>query len=170
MNRYTLQVAPEILNQTTLFREDDLSPEVMKIRNSEVTMNDTHRIRLILVWLCAFGGWGCAHQSELSHDHEQAALGMGIVVGTRGYQELQQALAQPDGSAQAVEGQVTKIEGAAYLIKDMTGNVLRLPLDQNTTIDRPAHVGDWIKAYLDNHGRAIFIRNIDEELPKKEAE
>jgi len=37
-------------------------------------------------------------------------------------------------------------------------------LDQNTSIDRPAHVGDWIKAFLDEGGRAIFIRNIDEEF------
>ena len=133
-------------------------------------MNDTHQIRLILVWLCALGAWGCVSDSELRHDHEQAALGMGIVVGTRGYQEIQQELAQPDASAQTVEGQVTKIEGAAYLIKDHAGHVLRLPLDQNTVIDRPAHVGDWIKAYLDEHGRAIFIRNIDEELLTKETE
>ena len=76
--------------------------------------------------------WGCIPEPELRHDSEQAALGMGIVLGTRGYQEIQQELAQPDASAQAVEGQVTKIEGAAYLIKDNAGNILRLPLDQNT--------------------------------------
>ena len=133
-------------------------------------MNDTHHIRLILVLLCVVGAWGCVPEPELRHDNEQAALGMGIVLGTRGYQEIQQELAQPDASAQAVEGQVTKIEGAAYLIKDNAGNILRLPLDQHTTIDRPAHVGDWIKAFLDEHGRAIFIRNIDEELLTKETE
>ena len=133
-------------------------------------MNNTHQIRLILVWLCAVASWGCGSDPGLRHDHEQAALGMGIVLGTRGYQDLQQELAQPDAFAQAVEGQVTKIEGAAYLIKDNAGNVLRLPLDQNTTIDRPAHVGDWIQAFLDAHGRALFIRNIDEELLTKETE
>ena len=131
-------------------------------------MNAAHPIRLFLLLLCALGAWACAPESELRHDHEQAALGMGIVVGTRGYQELQPQLAQPDVFAKTVKGQVTKIEGAAYLIKDSAGTVRRLPLDQNTTIDRPAHVGDWVKAYLDDHGRAIFIRNIDEELLTKE--
>ena len=127
----------------------------------EVIMNYT-RYRLILVtFLVTAGLWGCALDQE-RQDNQQADIGLGIVLGTRGYQEVQQELELPDAYEKAVEGQVTKIEGAAYLIKDMAGNVLRLPVDQNTTIDRPAHIGDWIQAFLDKAGRAIFIRNIDE--------
>ncbi len=127
-------------------------------------MNHTGIKLLILTLLCLVGFWGCQIEPGIEHDNEQAAIGLGIVLGTRGYQEIQRELALPNAYARTVEGQVTKIEGAAYLIKDIAGKFSRLPLDQNTTIDRPAHVGDWIKAFFDEGGRAIYIRNIDEEF------
>lgn len=127
-------------------------------------MNHTYAKFLILLLISLAGLWGCALDPENGHDNEQAAIGLGIVLGTRGYQEIQQELAKPDAYAKIVEGQVTKIEGAAYLVQDIAGKFQRLPVDQNTTIDRPAHVGDWIEAFLDKQGRAIFIRNIDEEF------
>ena len=108
--------------------------------------------------------WGCAHDHTSGPDTQQADIGLGIVLGTRGYQEVQKELAVPGAYSKAVEGQVTKIEGAAYLIRNIAGDIHRLPVDQNTSIDRPAHIGDWIQAYLDRRGRAIFIRNIDEEF------
>ncbi len=121
--------------------------------------------RLLIISLISLIGLGaCALEPGIGHDNKQAAIGLGIVLGTRGYQEVQKELAEPDAYARTVEGQVTKIEGGAYLVKDRAGKFQRLPVDQNTTIDRPAHVGDWIEAFLDKHGRAIFIRNIDEEF------
>ena len=119
---------------------------------------------IFLGLLMVTGSWSCALDEGLQQDTQQSDIGLGIVLGTRGYQEIQEELALPGAYAQAVEGQVTKIEGAAYLIKDMTGEVHRLPVDQNTSIDRPAHIGDWVQAFLDQQGRAIFIRNIDEEF------
>ena len=89
------------------------------------------------------------------------------MLGTRGYQEIQKDLALPS-SAQTTEGQVEAIEGAAYIVRAINEAEHRIPFDQNTTIDRPAHLGDWIKAYLDDHGRAIHIRNIDEEFMERE--
>ena len=127
-------------------------------------MNNPCFRRLILLLISLVGLGGCAIESGIGHDNEQAAIGLGIVLGTRGYQEVQEELVKPDAYARTVEGQVTKIEGAAYLVKDISGKFQRLPVDQNTTIDRPAHVGDWIEAFLDKRGRAIFIRNIDEEF------
>jgi hypothetical protein len=41
---------------------------------------------------------------------------------------------------------------------------VRLPVDENTRIDRPAHVGDWIEAQMDQAGRARIIRNIDDQI------
>lgn len=36
-------------------------------------------------------------------------------------------------------------------------------LDENTRIDRPAHVGETIRALLDDRGRAVVIRNTDKD-------
>jgi hypothetical protein len=36
-----------------------------------------------------------------------------------------------------------------------------VPHDENTRIDRPAHVGDRIQSWLDRHGRAVLIRSLD---------
>ncbi|MCB9772948.1 MAG: hypothetical protein H6750_01300 [Nitrospiraceae bacterium] len=57
-----------------------------------------------------------------------------------------------------------KIEGAAYVVHVNDQIEARLPFDENTQIDRPAHVGDWIEAQLDQSGRARIIRNIDGQM------
>lgn len=123
--------------------------------------------------LFVLGVSGCVTEPELGTETEvtqnanQEQLGLGIVLGTRGYQEVQKDLGLPSDT-QTKEGQVVAIEGAAYVVQDITEQEHRIPVDQNTTIDRPAHVGDWIEAYLDDHGRAVHIRNIDEEFMAKE--
>jgi len=55
------------------------------------------------------------------------------------------------------------VEGGAYLIRDVRGQEHRIPHDENTRIDRPAHVGDRIQSWFDRHGRAVLIRSLDEE-------
>lgn len=124
----------------------------------------------ILGITCLFvlGVSGCVTEPELKQNSDQEVLGLGIVLGTRGYQEVQKYLASPGAFSLALEGQVIKIEGAAYVVKEITQEERRIPVDQNTTIDHPAHIGDWIAAYLDSHGRAIHIRNIDEEFVARE--
>jgi len=119
--------------------------------------------------LVLLGASGCITEPEIKQNTSQEYLGLGIVLGTRGYQEIQKDLASPGAFSLALEGQVVKIEGAAYVVKEVTQQERRIPVDQNTTIDHPAHVGDWIAAYLDSHGRAIHIRNIDEEIIAREA-
>jgi hypothetical protein len=59
-------------------------------------------------------------------------------------------------------GQVTAIEGGAYVLRDVRGIESRVAHDENTRIDRPAHVGDRIEVFIDDRGRAILIRNIDQ--------
>ena len=41
------------------------------------------------------------------------------------------------------------------------GEDIRIPYDENTKIDRPAHVGDHIQSWLDHRGRAVVIRSLD---------
>lgn len=141
-----------------------------KIRLTKCTFL-TSRLRsgvLGIICLLALGASGCMTEPEIKQDSDQEVLGLGIVLGTRGYQEVQKDLASPGAFSLALEGQVIKIEGAAYVVKEITQQERRIPIDQNTTIDHPAHIGDWIAAYLDSHGRAIHIRNIDEEFMARE--
>lgn len=106
---------------------------------------------------------GCAG-NQAPVDSEQVHLGMGIVEGTKGYQQLQQEDWAANGTMKIVQGQVLQIEGGAYVVH-RTGQIdIRLPVDENTRIDRPAHVGDWIEAQLDQNGLARIIRNIDGEI------
>jgi hypothetical protein len=103
---------------------------------------------------------GCTQivsQEQLSQEY----LGLGIVSGTLGEQKR---LEFPSGElpSSSIVGQVQAVEGAAYLIRDRQGRELRIPHDENTRIDRPAHVGDQIQSWLDRHGRAVLIRSLDE--------
>jgi hypothetical protein len=58
---------------------------------------------------------------------------------------------------------VTTVEGGAYVIQEANGIERRVAHDENTRIDRPAHIGDWIEAFMDDNGRAVLIRNIDHD-------
>ena len=98
----------------------------------------------------------------------QEHLGRGIVAGTLGAQQEHVGAPIAMGSAQVVAGQVLQIEGGAYVVRQFDGAERRLPLDENTRIDRPAHVGDRIEAYVDGSGRALHIRNIDQEYWRDE--
>lgn len=102
---------------------------------------------------------GCA-QSVVQGNSSQEYLGMGIVSGTLGEQQrVAQRVGEP--SSVSVVGQVQALEGGAYLIRDVQGQEIRIPHDENTRIDRPAHVGDRIQSWLDRHGRAVLIRSLD---------
>jgi len=102
---------------------------------------------------------GCA-QSVVQGQSSQEYLGMGIVSGTLGEQQrVAQCVGEP--SSLSVVGQVQALEGGAYLIRDVQGKEIRIPHDENTRIDRPAHVGDRIQSWLDHRGRAVLIRSLD---------
>ena len=117
-----------------------------------------------LIAMVSVGGLlGCATQMS-EPTSEQAALGLGIVEGTKGIQQLQEDPTMRNGVVTKVRGQVHQIEGAAYVVLTNTRSEVRIPVDENTEIDRPAHKGDWIDAYVNEAGRALFIRNVDDEI------
>lgn len=103
---------------------------------------------------------GCFQTAVQELSSQQEYLGMGIVSGTLGEQKR---VAQFPGEPTSVSviGQVQAVEGGAYLIRDAQGKEIRIPHDQNTRIDRPAHVGDHIQSWLDRQGRAVLIRGLD---------
>ncbi len=111
---------------------------------------------------------GCVH-SVTDDQARQEYLGIGIVSGTLG--EQKRAAQFPwEPSSISVVGQVQALEGGAYVIRDHQGHDFRVPHDENTRIDRPAHVGDHIRCWFDRHGRALLIRNIDSNGPLTSAE
>lgn len=112
--------------------------------------------------LMAFIG-GCGTPSAETN-WRQADLGLGIVEGTKGYQQIQKDILSSNRVMRKVQGQVLQIEGAAYVVHMNDRIEVRLPVDENTRIDRPAHVGDWIEAHMDQAGRARIIRNIDDQI------
>ncbi len=93
----------------------------------------------------------------------QEDLGRGIVWGTLG--AMDQHGTSGVSAAPVISGQVTSLEGAAYVVRQSDGRESRVPHDENTRADRPAHLGDRIEAVLDAGGRATRIRNIDGRMP-----
>ena len=117
--------------------------------------------RLMLVLPLVIGATACA-QPTLQGSSSQEDLGMGIVSGTLGAQS-RSALSGGEQSSASLVGQVQAVEGGAYLVRDVRGQEHRIPHDENTRIDRPAHVGDRIQSWFDRHGRALLIRSLDED-------
>ena len=115
--------------------------------------------RALLLPVMLIVATGCAQPVVQGHS-SQEYLGIGIVSGTLGEQQ-RVALCAGEPSSISVVGQVLTLEGGAYLVRNSQGQELRIPHDENTKIDRPAHVGDRIQSWLDRHGRAVLIRSLD---------
>ena len=93
----------------------------------------------------------------------QEDLGRGIVRGTLGAQPGSEVRFPISANAFSLKGQVTAVEGGAYVLQEVSGIERRVAHDENTRIDRPAHVGDRIEVFMDDKGRAVIIRNIDHD-------
>ena len=94
---------------------------------------------------------------------KQEDEGQGIVQGTLGAQQTCDVRLVMPTKVFSLLGQVTEVEGGAYVLQEISGIERRVAHDKNTRIDRPAHVGGRIEAFVDNKGRAVLIRNIDQE-------
>ena len=51
----------------------------------------------------------------------------------------------------------------AYVLQEVSGVERHVTHDEDTRIDRPAHVGDRVEAFVDGRDRAVLIRNIDQD-------
>jgi hypothetical protein len=122
-------------------------------------------MRILWAFLLGFlvmtgGATGCESREAVSN-LQQESRGLGIVQGTLG---ILRAANVPSQASAVMRGQVLELEGGAYVAMSSTGEEVRVPLDENTLIDRPAHVGDHIEVKFDAEHRAIQIRNIDREI------
>jgi len=58
---------------------------------------------------------------------------------------------------QTVQGDVLKIEGDSYVVKDMTGKEIRLHVDKTTKLEGSFKAGDKIEAQVTEKGHALGI-------------
>ena len=115
---------------------------------------------------CLMGVLGASLLSTSCNTAEmsrQEDLGRGIVRGTLGAQPAREVRLAMPTNVFSIRGRVTAVEGGAYVLQESSGIEHRVAHDENTRIDRPAHVGDRIEAFLDDTGHAVIIRNIDQE-------
>lgn len=103
---------------------------------------------------------GCENREAVS-SLQQENRGLGIVQGTLG---IMRETSVPSDALAVTRGQVLELEGGAYVVRSFDGEEVRVPLDENTSVDRPAHVGDQIEVHFDAGHRAILIRNIDRQI------
>ena len=83
----------------------------------------------------------------------QEDLRRGIVRGTLEAQQSVDMRLPIPAQAFTLRGQVTTVEGGAYVLQEVSGAERRVAHDENTRIDRPAHVGDRIEVIVDDSGR-----------------
>ena len=79
-------------------------------------------------------------------------------MGTSGSAPGGAAAAKDATSAQAVSGEVLKIEGENYVVKDATGKEVKLHVNADTKKEGDIKVGDKIEAQADASGHALSIK------------
>ncbi len=62
------------------------------------------------------------------------------------------------GSTQTVKGDLLKIDGEFYVVKDMTGKEIRLHVDKTSQLDGTFKAGDKIEAQATDKGHASSIK------------
>lgn len=67
-------------------------------------------------------------------------------------------------STQTVNGDLLKIDGEFYVVKEMSGKEIRLHVDKTTTLDGSINVGEKVEAQATDKNHALSIRHV---LPKK---
>jgi hypothetical protein len=80
------------------------------------------------------------------------------VRGTRGL-----GSAAPEGSQ--VKGELLRMEGEYFVIRDVNGQEIRLQVDNATKMENAVQVGDKIEAHVSGSNHAESVRSVDK--PKK---
>jgi Cu/Ag efflux protein CusF len=82
-------------------------------------------------------------------------IAMILSVGLAGLSYAAADIAAP--GLQTVTGDVLKIEGDSYVVKDMTGKEIRLHVDKTTKLEGAFKAGDKIEAQATEKGHALSI-------------
>lgn len=81
-----------------------------------------------------------------------AALSFGLATLTYAAEEPMAA------GSQTVKGDLLKIEGEFYVVKDASGKELRLHVDKSTKVEGDVKAGDKIEAQATDKGHAISVK------------
>ena len=60
--------------------------------------------------------------------------------------------------SQAITGDLLKIEGEFYVVKDATGKEVRLHVDKSTKLEGPVKSGDRIEVQATEKGHAVSVK------------
>ena len=89
-------------------------------------------------------------------------LAVVIGVGMASYSYAAGDMAAP--STQTVDGDLLKIDGEFYVVKDMAGKEIRLHVDKTTALDGAIKVGDKIEAQATEKNHAASIRHVQPKM------
>jgi hypothetical protein len=85
-----------------------------------------------------------------------------IGVGMASYSYAAGDVAAP--STQTVNGDLLKIDGEFYVVKDMAGKEIRLHVDKTTAVDGAIKVGDKVEAQATEKNHAASIRHVQPKM------
>ena len=89
-------------------------------------------------------------------------LAVVIGVGMASYSYAADVMTAP--SAQTIKGDLLKIDGEFYVVKDMAGKEIRLHVDKTTTVDSAVKVGDKVEAQATEKNHAASIRHVQPKM------
>lgn len=81
-----------------------------------------------------------------------AVMSFGLVSWTHAAEEM----AAP--GSQTIKGDVLKIDGEYYVVKDSTGKEVRLHVDKTSKLEKDLKAGDKIEAQVTDKGHAQSIK------------
>ena len=67
-------------------------------------------------------------------------------------------------STQTINGDLLKIEGEFYVVKDMAGKEVRLHVDKTTVLDGTIKVGDKIEVQATEKNHAASIKHVQPKM------
>ncbi len=70
-------------------------------------------------------------------------------------------------STQTVKGDLLKMDGEFYVVKDMAGKEIRLHVDKTTKLEGTIKTGDKIEAQASEKNHALSIRHVQPTQPTK---
>jgi hypothetical protein len=68
------------------------------------------------------------------------------------------------GSQTMVKGDLLKIDGEFYVVKDMAGREIRLHADKTTTLDGAIKVGDKVEAQATEKNHAVSMKHVQPRM------
>ena|SRR5262245_55489687 len=75
-----------------------------------------------------------------------------------GYNAMRAEEAQKEGT-HLVAGEVMRVEGTTYVVKEQSGEEVRLETDQKKTVKPEINQGDHISASVNDQNHALWIRS-----------